>query len=73
MTPNDLEEYLQVLVRNQVGSAALKLDDGCEIRVVFVPKMPEMPQGTEPTPGGWKSPQHLDDPAMLRDEGDLPQ
>lgn len=72
MTPNDLDEYLQVLERHPVGSAAIKLEDGCEIRIAFVPKMPEMPMGAEPTPGGWKSPQHLDDPAMLREEKDLP-
>lgn len=73
MTPNDLEAYLQVFIRNDVGSAVLKLEAGEEIRVVFNPKMPLMPEGQEPTPGGWKSPQHLDDPSMLREEKDLPQ
>jgi hypothetical protein len=73
MTPNDLEEYLRVFTRNDAASAVLKLENGVEIRVAFNPKMPEMPAGTEPTPGGWKSPQHLDDPSMLRDEKDLPQ
>jgi hypothetical protein len=73
MTPNDLEEYLQVLKHNDVGSAVVKLGDGVEIRVVFNPELPVMPVGQEPVPGGWKGPQHLDDLSMLRGEKDLPQ
>lgn len=73
MTPNDLEEYLQVLTRNDVASAVVKLDSGAEFRIAFNPKMPVMPAGQEPPPGGWKSPQHLDDFSMLREEKDLPQ
>lgn len=73
MTPNDLEEYLQMFARNDVGSASVKLVSGAEFSVVFNTKIPEMPTGLEPVPGGWKGPQHLDDPSMLRGEKDLPQ
>lgn len=73
MTPNDLDAYLRVFENHQVGSAALKLSDGAEIHVTFVPQFP-VKVGEDPTPGGWKSPTHLDDPAALRDDykGELP-
>lgn len=76
MTPNDLDEYLQVLARNQIGAASLKFSGGVEINVSFVPQFTAEPNGTAPTPGGWKTLPHLDDPADLRDngeyKGDLP-
>lgn len=76
MTPNDLDEYLRVLTRNQVGAAVVKLPGGAEFSITFVPPLPTMPTGAEPTPGGWKSPDHLDNPAHLRGDdeyrGELP-
>lgn len=66
MTPNDLDEYLVVLARNQVGAAVVRLPGGASFSITFVPTLPDAPQGAEPTPGGWKSPQHLDNPADLR-------
>jgi len=73
MTPNDLDQYLAVLVKHPVGSAAIKLPTGAEIHVSFVLAFPAQ-AGTAPEPGGWKSPQHLDDPGLLHitDEGTLP-
>lgn len=74
MTPNDLDAYLAVLSRHQVGAAVMKLPGGVEISVSFTPQIP-VQLGIEPTPGGWKSPDHLDNPDMLRGEeykGDLP-
>lgn len=71
MTPNDLDQYLLVFKRHSVGSAALKLPDGTELHCTFMPIF--APQiGSNPTPGGWKSPQHLDNPDDLREIGDLP-
>lgn len=70
MTPNDLEAYLVVLARNQVGAAALKLPGGIEVNVSFVPQLPPYKPGDEITPGGWKGLPHLDDPAALRDDGE---
>jgi hypothetical protein len=67
-----LDAFLAVMEARHVGSAVLKLGEGIEIRVAFVPPMP-VAIGADPTPGGWKSPQHLDDVSMLRDEKDLPQ
>lgn len=76
MTPNDLDEYLLVLTRNQVGAAVVKLPGGAEFSITFIPQLPTMPKGDDPTPGGWKSPQHLDNPADLRADleyrGELP-
>lgn len=69
MTPNDLDEYLGVFVRHQAMAAVLKLPDGVEVHVTFAPAMPAS-IGVEPEPGGWKAPQHLDNPADLRDDGD---
>lgn len=72
MTPNDLDQYLQVFEKHTTSSVAMKLPDGTELHVVFTPKFPAA-LGEEPTPGGWKSPQHLDDPAALREhKGELP-
>ena len=75
MTPNDLDQYLTVFGRHPVGSAVIKLPDGVELHVTFAPKFPEK-IGTDPTPGGWKTTMHLDDPAALRDDheykGELP-
>lgn len=70
MTPNDLDAYLKVLSSNQVGSAALKLPGGVEVHVSFTPQFP-VQVGDQPTPGGWKSPVHLDNPNDLR-ESDYP-
>jgi hypothetical protein len=76
MTPNDLDAYLRVLISHEVGSAAIKLPTGAEIHVSFMPKLPEAKPGAEPTPGGWKTLPHLDDPEALRDDreykGELP-
>jgi hypothetical protein len=73
MTPNDLDAYLQVFERRRVGVFALKLADGTEVHATFIPDMPVNP-GADPTPGGWKSPQHLDNPDELRGDykGELP-
>lgn len=75
MTPNDLDAYLKVMQANHVGAAVVRLPDGTRLQVSFVPPLPEM-SNTELTPGGWKSPQHLDDPAHLRElpeyRGELP-
>jgi hypothetical protein len=73
MTPNDLNDYLRVFDQHAIGAAMLKLPDGTELHFTVIPKFPER-VGEEPTPGGWKSPQHLDDPAALREDyrGELP-
>lgn len=75
MTPNDLEAYLQVFARNNISMGAIKLPEGVEVHFTFMPPLP-LAGGTEPTPGGWKSPDHLDDVSALRDDreykGDLP-
>jgi hypothetical protein len=65
MTPNDLEAYLAVCNRQSVGQLAMELPGGVKLNVVFMPTVPAQ-SGSDPTPGGWKSPQHLDDPADLR-------
>ena len=69
MTPNDLDAYLAVLANHSIGAAVLRLGDGVELHVTFVPSFPVKP-GTEPEPGGWKSPDHLDNPLALRDESE---
>jgi hypothetical protein len=69
MTPNDLDAYLRVFLSHSVAAAALKLPDGAEIHVTFVPKF-EIPTGASPEPGGWKGLPHLDNPADLRDDGE---
>jgi hypothetical protein len=74
MTPNDLDAYLAVLVQRGAGAAAIELPGGAKFSVSFIPTMP-VQLGTEPEPGGWKSPRHLDDPDALRGEeykGTLP-
>lgn len=75
MTPNDLDQYLRVLTSHQVGQAVVRLPCGTEINVLFVPNIPER-VGKDPTPGGWKTMQHLDDPMALREDleyrGELP-
>lgn len=74
MSPADLDEYLKVMVRNQVGLAAIKLSDGSEMHITFIPFVPSG-GGSIIEPGGWKGMMHLDDPHALRDnhpDGDLP-
>ncbi len=71
MTPNDLDAYLKVLKSNNVGAAILHIpanDRTVVVQVTFNLDMPEM--GETPTPGGWKSPNHLDNPDSL-DAGSL--
>ena len=69
MTPNDLDAYLQVLERHSVGAVVLKLADGVEVHVTFVPVFPDKP-GKEPEAGGWKTQAGLDNPSALMGDGD---
>lgn len=63
MSPQELAEYLKVLKQHGVGAASVTLPD-CNLNVTFVPDLPEF-GGTTPEPGGWKSPNHLDNPDRL--------
>lgn len=76
MTPNDLEAYLVVLNRQNVGAAVVELPGNVRFSVTFIPKIP-LELGTVPEPGGWKSPRHLDNVEDLRPydgehKGELP-
>lgn len=56
----DLEAVLATLRKYGVASAEVPGDSGAVLRVVFAPEAGPMPPGDEVTPGGWKSPQRLD-------------
>lgn len=58
MTPELLDQLLTVLRKQGVQSAEV-LTDG-SLRVVFEPGNPGPLPGDAPTPGGWKSPDRLD-------------
>ncbi len=62
LTPQDLDATLAVLRKHGVASAEVPLNAyAAPLRVVFSPDAPEAaPTGDELTPGGWKSPQRLD-------------
>lgn len=57
-----LDKYLEVLTKYNVMSYAHKDTNG-EFNVVIGPGIPSI--GSEPQPGGWKSPTNLDDPDKL--------
>lgn len=63
MTTIELRDYLQVLQDMNAMSFAYK-DSTVEFSVTLSPMMP-VDVGTSPEPGGWKSPQNLDDPDKL--------
>lgn len=63
MTPEALDHFLRVMRDRGVASAEVQTPDGT-LRVVFGPDAGPLP-GETPTPGGWKSPMRLDDPAQF--------
>lgn len=65
MTPDLLDQLLTALRKNGVVSAEVPLQHGA-LRVVFAPEVgAALPPGDPITPGGWKSPERLDDPAQF--------
>lgn len=71
MSPDDLAAYLRVMREANLMQATLKTDD-LELAVVFGPDpLPDM--GSAPTPGGWKSPQALDDVSRLFPTSEEPE
>lgn len=60
MDPRLLAELLGVMRQHNVASARV-VAEGVELAVTFEPQMAPMP-GDKPEQGGWKSPQHLDNP-----------
>lgn len=58
----DLDQVLTILRKHGVVSAEVPGPGGVILRVVFGPDA--VPVGDTPTPGGWKSPVKLDDPAQ---------
>lgn len=74
VTPSELAEYLRVLRAARVIAA--RLDGLGEVSFGIDPEPdPAAPSGQIPTPGGWKSPAHLDNPDLLwpRDPGPGPR
>lgn len=65
MTPDDLDQMLAVMRKNRVASAEVPLLDGGALKVVFEPDLSEPMPGDKPTPGGWKSPERLDNPQQF--------
>ncbi len=70
MTPNDFDAYLKVLKQNHAAAGIVRLGNGVEFSITFEVQMPEA-VGQAPTPGGWKSPLHLDNPENLRPDSDF--
>lgn len=71
MTPEELARYLDILISRNVTRADVSVS-GARFVVEFAPVFPvETLPGDEPTPGGWKAPERLDNPADLwpRDPG----
>lgn len=65
MTPHDLDHLLDVLRKHRVASAEVPLFDDKSLKVVFEPDLSEPMPGDKPTPGGWKSPERLDNPQQF--------
>lgn len=62
MSPEILKEYLKVL--REFNAMSADIYNGADrISIVLGPEMPSF--GSAPEPGGWKSPQNLDDPEKL--------
>lgn len=77
MSPELLDQYLEVLERRGAASAQVNVGDGVSFIVNFKPEVPQMPAGDPVEPGGWKSPRKLDnpqdiEPLHLASDGEIP-